>query len=272
MPKIGMAGSTLMLMYWRSALKEAIKHGFQAFEVFCEFPQCVCDEVSDKERESAREEVETSGIDLAVHAPFTSLNIAALNPGIRRESIRQQKAAADLCADLAGSAVIVHNGEYVYSERLRNKAPQAFRMQWDLNIEALAEICEHAQKRGVQLCLENIGFEPEHMDRCVDDLLEIRERVSCLSFCLDIGHARLNDELEYAISHMRPYTRHIHFTDNLGKRDDHLVIGEGNFDYTPYLDYFRNFEGIITLEVVKIGTDPAPAIASKKHVEKLLGI
>ncbi|MFO8058878.1 MAG: sugar phosphate isomerase/epimerase family protein [bacterium] len=272
MPTIGMAGSTLMLMSWKEALYEAIKHGFQAFEIYGEFPQCICERVSEKERAEARQQIESSGISLAVHAPFTSLNIAALNPGIRRESVRQKKAAVDLCADLAGTAVILHNGEYVYSERLRDKAPEAFRMQWDLNLESLAEISEHAQNRGVDLCLENIGFEPEHMDRCVDDLLEIREQVPGLSLCLDIGHARLNEELEYAIAHMRPFTRHIHFTDNLGERDDHMEIGEGNFDYTPYLDYFRHFQGIITLEVVKIGKDPAPAVAGKKYVEKLLEI
>jgi len=272
MPKIGMAGSSLMLMSWKDALQEAIKHSFQAFEIFTEFPQCVCEEVTEEQRQSAREEIGSSGISLAVHAPFTSLNVAALNPGIRRESVRQHKAAVDLCADLSGSAVIMHNGEYVYSERLRDKASRAFQMQWDLNLESITEICGHAEKRGVTLCLENIGFEPEHMDRGVDDLLKIKEKVPALSFCLDIGHARLNDELEYAISRLRPYTRHIHFTDNMGKRDDHLAIGEGNFDYTPYLDYFRNFEGIMTLEVVNIGTDPAPAVNSKKYVEKLLGI
>ena len=39
---------------------------------------------------------------VSVHAPFTSLNIAALNPGVRAESIRQVLAAIDLCADIGG--------------------------------------------------------------------------------------------------------------------------------------------------------------------------
>ena len=122
------------------------------------------------------------------------------------------------------------------------------------------------------LCLENIGFEYNCIDECVDDMLKIRNEVDSpeMAFCMDIGHARLNDELPQAIEKMGPLTRHLHFTDNLGKRDDHLIIGEGNFDYSPHLEFFRSFNDIILLEVFVIGTDPEPAKKSLEYVKKLL--
>ncbi len=274
MPLIGMSGAAVMLLPIPDALRVAIDLGFQAVEIFAEFPQCVCDDVTEKQRKECRLLVESSGLALALHAPFTSLNIAALNSGIRAESVRQTLAAIDLCADMGGQVVTVHNGKYILSQRYRKKAPEAFDTQWNYNIESLKQVAERAEKRGVIPCLENIGFESDCIDRCVDDILKIRDDVGspALAFCMDIGHARLNNELPQAIEKMGPFTRHIHFTDNFGERDDHLVIGEGNFDYTPHLDFFRNFKNIVILEVFNIGIDPEPARKSLEYVKKLLGL
>jgi sugar phosphate isomerase/epimerase len=271
--KIGMAGSSVMLLPWLSALREAVKARYEAFEVFGEFPQCICGEVPRGERMEGRELAAGAGVALAVHAPFNSVNIAALNPGIRRESIRQQKDAIDLCADLGGSAVVVHTGEYVGSEKVRREVPDAERIQWEFNVQSLREVAAHGRERGVIVCLENIGFETAHLDRNVDDLLRIRAEVDepALAFCIDIGHARLNRELPEVIAKLGPLAAHLHFTDNFGVKDDHLVIGTGNFDYTPHLDFFRSFGHIITLEVVAAGTDPAKAIASKANFERIMG-
>ena len=273
MPLIGMAGSTVMMRPGLDALRLASELGFAAFELFGEFPQCICGEMTAAERREGRAVVEQSGLALAVHAPFTSLNLAALNPGIRAESARQTIEAIDLCADLGGKVVITHNGEYVVSERAREKAPEAARIQWENNLASLRACLARARERGITLCLENIGFELGHMDRNVDDLLRMAEEAGPeLAFCLDIGHARLNHELPQAIAKMGPRVRHIHFTDNFGERDDHVVIGEGNFDYTPHLEFFRAFNGIITLEVINIGDDPTPAIKSREYVKKTLKI
>lgn len=272
MLRIGMAGVAVMLLPMNEAITTAIELGYDAFELSGEFPQCLCDEVPRAERDRVRELVSASGLMVSVHAPFTSLNIAALNPGVRAESIRQVKAAIDLCADIGGRHVTIHNGEYILSKNFRKKIPEIVQIQWDYNIESLQAIAAHAQERGIVLCLENIGFEPNSIDRTADDMLDIRKAVDSpsLFFCIDIGHARLNNALESVIEKMGPLTRQIHFTDNLGKVDDHLVIGTGNFDYTPCLDFLKRFDGPVILEVVKVGTDPEAARKSLDCFRSLL--
>jgi sugar phosphate isomerase/epimerase len=227
-----------------------------------------------EQRQEGRALIADHGLALAVHAPFNSINIAAINPGIRAESVKQQKDAIELCSDLGGRAVVVHNGEYIVSPNIRKKVPGVERLQWDYNVQSIREIAAFAREQGVMVCLENIGFEPDHMDHCVADLIRIKQEVDepALAFCIDIGHARLNNELPEAIEKMGPFTGHIHFTDNLGKKDDHLIIGEGDFDYSPLRDFIRDFQHLITLEVVRIGADPAPAITSKRNFEKIMGI
>jgi sugar phosphate isomerase/epimerase len=256
----------------RAALRMAIDLGFEAFEILGEFPQWVCDEEDERTKKEMKSLGADAGVALAVHAPFTSLNIAAFNPGIRKESVRQCLAAVDFCADIGGETVIVHNGAYVTSERVRSRFPEAARVQWDLNIKSLHEIATRGEERGVIVCLENIGFQPNCMDPTTDDMLRIKEQVgsSALAFCIDIGHARLSGKLDVVIEKMGPHARHIHLADNLGEKDDHAVIGEGNFDYTPYREFFRGFEHVIILEVHNIGTDPELAVKSREYVRDFL--
>ncbi|MDY6823500.1 MAG: sugar phosphate isomerase/epimerase family protein [Thermodesulfobacteriota bacterium] len=272
MPKIGMAGVAVMLLPAMETIRIAADLGYDAVELSGEFPQCVCDDITEQERKQARALVEDTGIRLGVHAPFNSLNMAALNPGIRAESMRQILAAIDMCADMGGDLVTVHNGRYVVSGEFRKKVPEVARLQWDYNLEALRRAADRAEKRGVSLCLENIGFEAGTIDRCVDDLLAIRDAVAsqALWFCVDIGHARLNNELDDVVSRLGPLARQIHFTDNSGKTDDHLIIGRGNFDYTSHLDFYRQFDGILLLEVIQVGTDPGPARESLQYMRALL--
>lgn len=272
MPLIGMPGSAIMLSPLIDALRTAVDIGFDAFEIYGDFPQCNCDEISEEHKKEIRAIAKASGITLSIHAPFTSLNIAALNKGIRAESIRQTIAAIDFCADIGGKTVVVHNGKNILSERFREKSPMAFEAQWNLNIDSLCQAARQTDKRGIELCLENIGFETNCIDRCIDDMQRIRAEVNSQSlyFCLDIGHARLAGELVSAIEKMGPFIRQIHFTDNFGQNDDHLEIGKGNFDYTPHLDFFRKFDGILTIEVINISTDAEPVRRSKDYVKKIL--
>ncbi len=274
MPKLGMAGAAVMLMPMQEVISTAVELGYEALEVYGEFPQCLCDQVTVDERRQARRMIEDAGLTVSIHAPFTSLNIATLNPGIRAESIRQITAAIDLCADIAGGWVTLHNGDFILPKNFREKISMLSQIQWDYNIESLKTISARAQEAGILLCLENLGFEPNSIDRSADDMLAVREAVGspALFFCIDIGHARLNGELEGVISKMGPLTRLVHLTDNFGEVDDHLTIGAGNFDYSPCLEFIKNFDGPVILEVVKVGTDPEPARQSLAYVRSVLNL
>ncbi len=274
MPKMGMAGAAVMLLPMQEAIYTAIELGYEAFELYGEFPQCLCDEVSAEQRRQARQTIEDADLAVSVHAPFTSLNIATLNPGVRRESVRQITAAIDLCADIGGECVTLHNGDYILPPNFREKIPEVAQIQWDYNIESLKAIAAKAHERGIALCLENIGFESNSIDRSANDLLTIREAIGspALHFCIDIGHARLNNELDAVISKLGPMTRQVHFTDNFGQSDEHLVIGTGNFDYSPCMEFIKRFDGSVILEVVKVGTDPEPARQSLAHARSFLGL
>jgi len=270
--KIGLAGAGMMLANWKDGIRAAAEMGYDAYEIFGEFPQTDADRISSSERAAARRLAARHGIEIAVHAPFNSLNLAAFNRGIREESVRQSIEAVKFCSDLGGRTVVIHNGEYTVDPTWGEAAKKAVGIQWDLNVDSLKRIAEAAEKLGVYLCLENCNFVPAKVEKSIADLKEIRKEVDSakLKFTLDIGHSRLAEGVAAALKLLGNDIRHIHFTDNFGKNDDHLVIGRGNFNYKPFRNFVRDFKYIVTLEVISIGSSREPARESLKNFRKII--
>ena len=144
------------------------------------------------------------------------------------------------------------------------------KIQWDHNIESLKRINAYAESKGITLCLENLGW--NEVAQSVEDMLKTRDEVSdTLQFTLDIGHAGIYSEggVEEGFRVLGDNIRHIHFSDNYGKEDDHLPIGEGNTDYSRFFHLIKYFPYIITLEVVAPGPDPSPILKSLVSIRKL---
>lgn len=270
MPKIGMPSCSMILSPWSEALKVAAENDFKAFELSSVFPSIDLDQLSREEVETAREVSRQAGMEVCVHAPFFELNIAAYCRGVRETSIRYIEKAIALCADLGGEILIVHAGDYTYDLPKHATRTRGMQIQWDNNIESLKEIYHYAGERGITLCLENLAF--DNIDQSFEDLLEMREAVGeGLKFTLDIGHARLNADggVVRGIELLGDHIRHIHFTDNNGVKDDHFPIGGGNFDYSEFIEFIKNFPHIVTLEVVSVGDDPGDILRSRDYFNTL---
>jgi len=272
MPKIAMPSISMALVPWTESLKVAAENNFDAFEVIVAYPSADLDTITKDEIKNAREISEINGMEICVHAPFFELNIAAFYKCIRQESVRYIKRAVDFCADLGGKIIVVHTGKYTYQypPGTTKDNNSLKKMQWDYNIESLKNINDHAVNKGITVCLENIGIDT--IDETLEQMLEIRQAVGeSLKFTFDIGHARLYAKggVEKGISLLGDNIHHIHFTDNNREKDDHLPIGDGNFDYSNFIDFIKNFQHIVTLEVVDIGENPEAILRSREYFYKL---
>lgn len=268
MPSISMA-----LAPWTESLRVAAENNFDAFEVIVAYPSADLDTITKDVIKNAREISERNGMEICVHAPFFELNIAAFSKGIREESVRYIKRSIDFCADIGGKIIVVHTGKYTYPypPGMTKENNSLKKKQWDYNIESLKNINEYAENKGVTVCLENIGIDT--VDETFEQLLEIRRAVGpSLKFTLDIGHARLYSDggVEKGIKLLGDNIHHIHFTDNDGEKDDHLPIGDGNSDYSNFIDFIKNFQHIVTLEVVDIGQNPEPILRSREYFNRLV--
>ncbi len=273
MPKIAMPSCSIGELLWTESLDFAIQNNFDAFEIDVYYPSVDLDIISMKDLEKAKIKAEKAEMEICVHAPFFELNIGGFCKGIREESIRYMNKSVDFCSGLGGNVLIVHSGNYTYyyPEEATLENNLKMKTQWDNNIKSLKKINEYANTKGVTVCLENSMN--SSIDQTFEDLLEIRDAVGdSLKFTLDMGHARLQERrgVERGIRSLGDNIRHIHLTDNHGINDDHLPIGDGNFDYSDVIDFIKNFPYIVTLEVINISTDSTAIIKSREYIIKLL--
>jgi sugar phosphate isomerase/epimerase len=254
------------------ALKVAAENGFDAFEVNIYFPSINLDNWNWNEIESLKKISRDAEIEISVHAAFYELNMAAFLKGIREESVRYINKSIDFCHELGGEVITVHPGKFTYDvpPGASVDTDPLMKIQWDHNIESLKRINAFAESKGVTLCLENLGW--NEVAQSFEDMLKIRDEVGdTLQFTLDIGHARINSDggVEEGFRVLGDNIRHIHFSDNYGKEDDHLPIGEGNTDFSRFFHLIRNFPHIITLEIVVPDPDPSPILKSLAYLRKL---
>lgn len=89
----------------------------------------------------------------------------------------------------------------------------------DAAFSALEELSLFARARGVEVLLENIPNELSSAER----LLQFEELTHLhLDFCLDVGHANMNEGVASAFALMKDKIRSTHIHDNNGKDDVHL--------------------------------------------------
>ncbi len=272
MLKIALTSYALEDLSYVDALLFAAEHGFDAFEVNIYFPAVDLDSWNWNEIEAIKKISRDEEIEISVHAAFYDLNIAALLKGIREESVRYINKSIDLCHELGGEVVTVHPGKFTY-EIEPGTSPETdplMKIQWDHNIESLKRINAYAESKSISLCLENLGW--DEVAQSFEDMKKIRNEVGdTLQFTLDLGHARIKYDggVEEGFRVLGDNIRHIHLSDNYGKEDDHLPIGEGNTDFSSFFHLIKDFPYIITLELIVPGSDPSPIVNSLAYLRTL---
>ncbi|HYP13822.1 MAG TPA: TIM barrel protein [Bryobacteraceae bacterium] len=111
-------------------------------------------------------------------------------------------------------------------QHLGNGGEEFDERKLDAAFTALEELGVFARQRGVQILLENIpnGFSTATM---LNYFLQTTHLD--LYYCLDVGHANLNEGVESAYNLMKTRIRSTHIHDNDGKEDKHLFpfLAEG---------------------------------------------
>lgn len=126
------------------------------------------------------------------------------------------------------------------------------------NIEKLCLLAEYVQNKDITVCLENLRPHKENeeqVDRGIDDLLYIIERVGSDKFgiCLDTGHLNLTDkdQREFILK-AGDKLKALHITDNEGYTDQHIMpFTSGNIDFAKVVKALEEigYTGLFNLEI-----------------------
>lgn len=187
------------------------------------------------------------GMGLVCHLP-TFVYTADMTESIRNASLEEMMNSLDLVAELGASKAVLHPSiisglGHFMMETAREYAFSSFE-----------KIAEKAERKGIRLCLENMFprygflFEPE-------EFIQVFERFPEFGMTLDTGHANIGSPdgkrvLEF-ITRFGNRLRHVHISDNSGKRDDHFPIGKGTVNFQSIIQALKNiaYNDTFTLEI-----------------------
>ena len=160
--------------------------------------------------------------------------------GIRDACLRELERCAKIFAALGSDVMNIHPS-YFCPPAMRNKIV-------DLNIEALKPIVAMAASHGLTVVLENFKAP---FDR-VSILKTIMDEVPGLALHLDFGHTNFGkDNHAVFCKKLGQSIRHVHFSDNRGREDNHMPLGVGSIDWHDAVKLLKaiGYDETITLEV-----------------------
>ncbi|MDK2974878.1 MAG: hypothetical protein PWP08_1249 [Methanofollis sp.] len=174
-------------------------------------------------KQAIRDVLDSSGLAVTVHAPYTDLNPASINDPIWRESVRQICACIEHAADLT-DRVTMHPG---YISPAGKLLPEKV---WEQQKEALRVIGRCAREHGVLACLENMINIPEFLCHDPYELLGITGGIEGIGATFDLGHANTVKKVDGFLAQIENAS-HLHIHDNHGGADEHLALGDGTINW-----------------------------------------
>lgn len=194
-------------------------------------------------RRTIKQKAADSGIALCCVA--TSCNYA--DPETVREKVEVTQQAIDLAADVGAPRIRVFGGT-IPDGRSREQAIDGV-------ARALKSVADHAQERGVTVCMETHDdwCDPKHM-------AEVMRRVDhpAIAVNWDIMHPvrRAGVTMDEAFEALKPWIRHIHFHDGVKLEDGGIklaTIGQGMIDHRRAVQLLKAmpYDGFLSGEWIR---------------------
>ena len=220
-----------------SEMIEAIAPHFESWEIIAEGLHTMADIEDD-----VTECKDSYDMELTVHAPFSDLNIASLNPRIRESSIAQVIEAIRISSGLGIRLISLHPG---HRSPLGAYFPEKVK---EVHKKSLRRIDKAREEYGVSLALENMPKMWISLCSYAQEIAALIEGTG-LKICFDLGHANISGDINGFLGLKHSFAN-VHLHDNDGRIDRHLVLGEGNINIEMVEDAVANSSRFDIFELV----------------------
>jgi protein FrlC len=263
-------------IYFNYPLDEAIRRtaaaGFDGIDIWGGRPHAYRRDLSEREIAALRQLIRDEGLAVASFIPAQfryPTSLCSSNETIRQDSVRYIQDSIETAAALGSPIVSVCPGHTLYGQSKEDGVQRLGESLW--------AITEFAARHTIRIAIEPADkYETDLLLTCADTL-ELVEKLGYenLGVLLDNGHAHVvGESAADAVRLLRDKLFHVHVDDNDGVRDQHLVPGEGNFEFPPFVAALRNasYDGCLAAELswdYTFDPDP-PARLTVEHMSRLL--
>lgn len=217
-------------------LRWAADNGFEFFDLTIEGPGADLEHLNVP---ALRSLLDTTGLGLVGHTAWY-LPFASPFAPVRQAAVACVAETFEAFAHLGAQWVNVH---ITFAPKFFSREQ---RIAW--NAESFAALAKQSTDYGLRIMVEH----PPDASTTVADIRHILDADARLGFHLDVGHANIGgDKLEGLLRAFKTRLAHVHLSDNLGRSDDHLMIGAGSIDWPRAIRLIREtgYDNTVTLEV-----------------------
>jgi sugar phosphate isomerase/epimerase len=188
----------------------------------------------------ARKLMKRYGLGIVGHMEDWTLPKDSHYPSIRETSYGEMIQAMRILTRLGAKKITLHALEDPGRE---------FDVTYKRQVTMLRGLLAEAKRLKIKLMIEN-GYNTTEDVKLMESLLK---RFPALGLHIDVGHANLGVKRNMLYHYMRKYHRrvqHLHFSDNHGRKDNHLYLGGGNIAWTKIVRFLKKYkyDSTITLE------------------------
>lgn len=231
------------------AIERLAKWGYDAVEIWGGRPHAYAYDLDHEHIQRIKKALKDNrmGVSAFIPAQFRyPVNLCISDESVRRSSLEYIRKSIDASAELEVGMVTLCPGHSVY--------PQSCEEAWSNLKNSLGELALYAEKKDIILALEPAHPMETDLVQTSDDALRIIKEVGKdnLKILLDIGHVNVNKEpFCDSVRKLKDCLALIHFDDNRGMYDEHLMPGDGAINFIPFLKELKaiNYDGYITLEL-----------------------
>lgn len=173
-----------------------------------------------------------------IHFPSIDINLASVNPLLRRVSKKTILKAMLFATELDVELLISHVG------RLSRDYPQKLVKKAMKNVtNSLRKINQLANNLDIIFTIENDHKSKDYVLAGYPEQISLLiENVGC-KLTFDIGHAHTVGKIEDFTKLLDKFIVNVHLHDNNGGEDEHLPIGKGSIDFTSLFKTMKNWRG-----------------------------
>ena len=193
----------------------------------------------------------------SIHAPISDINIASLSERMREASTLELMATMEQAIEIGVTVVTIHPG--TYSMTVPGQEPKSI----EKAKRSLRTLDRVTAEFGIKMAVENMPSFKFFLGQRAEELRALVDGTD-MNICFDIGHANTTGETDNMIDILGDRIANIHVHDNMGDRDDHMTIGDGNADITK-LKRLSKYKGNHIIESRSLES----AVESRKRLLKI---
>jgi sugar phosphate isomerase/epimerase len=243
-PKIGLSMLYCLSKPFQDMAKQITEYGVQYIEIVDDGWHALNSQRVQRLKRIARKH----DIEYSVHAPFSDVNIASPSKPLLKAMIRRMEQSMNHALALDAYMWVFHPGTKTGISMFYPGE------DWRQNLESVRLLVSMANKKGLNIALENVPEPFPFLMKSVEDFQKFYSEVNVdVGMTLDVGHAHIRNEVKAFLKTFGRKIVHMHLSDNIGDNDRHLGIGFGNVDWNDFAKWNKeiSYDRVMVVESVE---------------------